>query len=52
MGLKDITVEELLNAPSIIQFIYLKAYLKQGVGSSMLDEAMKSHPEYFVKKLE
>ncbi len=50
--MKDLSYDELLKAPAKVQFLYVRAMLKEPVGISMCEEAMKEHPEYFPDELE
>lgn len=50
--MKDLTNKELEVAPTIVQFLYIRAWMKEPVGSSMIDEAMEKHPEYFPDEIE
>lgn len=45
--MKELTYQELLEAPHIVQFLYVRGIFQQAVGSKMLNEAIEKHPEYF-----
>ena len=50
--MKDLTVEQLEKAPSIVQYLYVASFMKQPVGGKTIDEAMEKHPEYFPDEVE
>lgn len=50
--MKDLSYAELEKAPSRVKFLYMMAIMKQPVGSKMIEEAIKDHPEYFPDELE
>lgn len=50
--MKDLTYKELLDAPAVVQFIYMAATQKIPVGGEMIDEAISKHPEYFPDELD
>lgn len=50
--MKNLSHEELLKAPTEVQFLYLRAVAKEPVGSKMIEDAMRDHPEYFPDELE
>jgi len=50
--MKDLSYSELVNAPSIIQYIYIASVQNQPIGMSIYEEAMKSYPQFFKEELE
>lgn len=50
--MKDLSYAEFEKAPSKVQFLYVAAIMKQPVGSQMIEDAIKDHPEYFPDELE
>lgn len=50
--MKDLTYKELMEAPAIIQFVYLQSAANNPLGSSIIDEAMKDYPQFFKEELE
>jgi hypothetical protein len=47
--LKDLTKEELDEAPAEIQYLYIcNAILKTGTGGDIIDESLKKYPQYFI----
>lgn len=49
--MKDLLPGEFEKAPVPIQYLYICAMNNVPVGSSILDEAMENHPEYFPDEL-
>jgi hypothetical protein len=45
--MKELSQSDFLNAPSIIQFIWIAGISKTFIGISTFEEAIKNHPEYF-----
>ena len=50
--MKYLTPKEFSKAPAKIQWLYTMALVKQPIGSSTLENAIKEHPEYFPDELE
>jgi len=50
--MKNLSYEDLIQAPSKVQFVYLAATRKIRLGSKILEEAIKEHPEYFTEEIE
>lgn len=50
--MRDLTSEELTQAPTIVQFIYLNSMMGLPVGISSLNDAIEQHPEYFPDEVE
>lgn len=50
--MKNLTIKELEEAPSIVQFIYQMSVIKQPLGIAMIEEAMRDYPEYFPRELD
>ncbi len=50
--MKDLTYEDLITAPTRVQFLYLAAIRNEPVGSQMIEDAIKESPEYFQEELE
>lgn len=50
--MKVLTYQELLEAPPKVQLLYLKAVVKQPVGSKIVEDAITEHPEYFPDEIE
>ena len=50
--MKNLSYQEIEDAPSKIQFLYISSMLHQPVGMKTVDDAMRDHPEYFPDELE
>lgn len=50
--MKDLTTKEFFEAPSRVQYIYIMGIMKQPIGSSLYNEAIEEHPEYFPDVIE
>jgi hypothetical protein len=50
--MKILTIKELLDAPNTVQHIYISAMTGNPVGSSVCEEAIDKHPEYFLDIIE
>jgi len=50
--MKDLTTKEFFEAPSRVQYIYTMGMMKQPIGSSLYNEAIEEHPEYFPDVIE
>lgn len=50
--MKRLTHKEFLEAPSRVQFIYTMSMVNQPISTSMLDDAISEHPEYFPDEVE
>lgn len=50
--MKKLTYNELLEAPAMIQFLYMMAEANIPVGLKMCEDAIREHPEYFLYELE
>lgn len=50
--MKDLTHKEFEDAPTKVQYIYMCAVMKQPIGSSTYEDAIKEHPEYFLDEIE
>jgi len=50
--MKDLTHKEFEDAPAKVQYIYMCAVMKQPIGSSTYEDAIKEHPEYFHEDVE
>jgi len=50
--MKDLTEKEFFEAPSKVQYIYMMGMMKQPIGSSIYEDAIKEHPEYFPDEVE
>jgi hypothetical protein len=49
--MKDLTQKELEAAPMIVQHIYVSSMCNTGVSLSLVEEAIKKHPEYFPEEV-
>ena len=47
MPLKDLSIDELYEAPNMIMYLHVVAHLNQTVGSSMIEKAKQQYPAYF-----
>jgi hypothetical protein len=50
--MKDLTNKEFFEAPNKVQYIYMMGMMKQPIGSSTYEDAIKEHPEYFPDEVE
>lgn len=50
--MKNLTEKELLEAPGIVQSIYMIASMNRPIGTSTINKAIKDHPEYFPEEVE
>ena len=50
--MKDLTDKEFFEVPNKVQYIYMMGMMKQPIGSSTYDKAIKEHPEYFPDEVE
>lgn len=50
--MKDLTEKEFFEAPSKVQYIYMMGMMKHPIGSSIYEDAIKEHPEYFPDEVE
>lgn len=50
--MRELSYEELTEAPSEIQYLYLAAIMKVSVGSHIIETSMSKYPEYFPDELE
>jgi len=49
--MKPLTIEELSNAPGIVQLVYLSSINKTPIGISTYEQALKDYPEYFPQEV-
>lgn len=50
--MKKLTEQEILDAPEIVQHIYVATLFGTPIGFSLFDEAVTKHPEYFPDVIE
>jgi len=50
--MKDLTDKEFFEVPNKVQYIYMMGMMKQPIGSSTYEKAIKEHPEYFPDEVE
>jgi len=50
--MKNLTIKQLQEAPSIVQYLYIAGVTKQSVGSKIIDEGIEKYPEYFPDEVE
>lgn len=50
--MKVLTLKEIEQAPSLVQYIYAAWLCNTPIGMATLDEAVKAHPEYFPDEVE
>ena len=50
--MKNLTIKEYNEAPSIIQYIWAMSISNIPIGGSMYNNALKEHPEYFPDEVE
>lgn len=50
--MKDLSNKEFEDAPAKVKYIYMCAFMKQPIGSSIYEDAIKEHPEYFPDEVE
>ncbi len=50
--MKDLSVKEFEDVPSKVKYIYMCAVMKQPIDSTIYEDAIKEHPEYFIEEVE
>ena len=50
--MKDLTDKEFFEVPNKVQYIYMMGMMKQPIGSSTYEKAIKEHHEYFPDEVE
>jgi len=50
--MKNLTHKELKDAPSEVQYLYMCSVMNHPIGSSIYEETIKKHPEYFPDEIE
>lgn len=52
MELPDLTYQQILEAPLLVQQIYIAAQTRGVIGGTTYERAIKEHPEYFPEEVE
>lgn len=50
--MRDLTYQQLLKAPTEVQYIYVSGLNDRMIGHSFFEEAMAKYPEYFQEEIE
>jgi hypothetical protein len=50
--MKNLTVDEFMNAPHIVQYVCMSGITGNPIGANTLNEAIENHPEYFPDEIE
>jgi len=50
--MRDLTYDELIKAPTVVQYIYMNSLQKIPIGYRTLNEGIENYPEYFPDEVE